>query len=152
MRPKCHQRAEAAGRALHIKRSTLSPSLATYRLTSGRQKAPSVSGDQGTYRRSRLRCLRRPLVVTLSLSAIDIFQLGELPQSELPTAVSSIFSFASGSARCTITPQLIAKFGASMVAKYVTDLACDGRASSVLYVQDCQQSFHRHRQWSASQT
>ena len=41
----------------------------------------------------------------------NIFQLARLPPSELPTSVSSIISFALGTAGCHVTPQLIQKFG-----------------------------------------
>lgn len=49
---------------------------------------------------------------THSLEQItDIFQLARLQASELPISVSSIFSFALGTAGCHVTPQLIQKFG-----------------------------------------
>ncbi|DBA75247.1 TPA: hypothetical protein ACH3X1_010538 [Trebouxia sp. C0004] len=41
----------------------------------------------------------------------NIFQLARLQPSELSTSVSSIFSFALGTAECHVTPQLIQKFG-----------------------------------------
>ncbi len=41
----------------------------------------------------------------------NIFQLARLQSSELPTSVSSIFSFALGTADCHVTPQLILKLG-----------------------------------------
>ena len=49
---------------------------------------------------------------THSLEQItNIFQLARLQPGELPTSVSSIFSFALGTADCHVTPQLIQKFG-----------------------------------------
>lgn len=49
---------------------------------------------------------------TQSLEEVtNVFQLARLQSSELPTSVSSIFSFALGAADCHVTPQLIQKFG-----------------------------------------
>jgi hypothetical protein len=49
---------------------------------------------------------------TQSLEEVtNVFQLARLQPSELPTSVSSIFSFALGAADCHVTPQLIQKFG-----------------------------------------
>ena len=41
----------------------------------------------------------------------NIFQVARLQPGELPTSVSSIFSFALGTADCHVTPQLTQKFG-----------------------------------------
>lgn len=41
----------------------------------------------------------------------NIFQLARLQPSELPTSVSSIFSFALGTADCHVSSKLIQKFG-----------------------------------------
>ena len=67
------------------------------------------------------RCIHRPTNRFCCVASIDfktsskapsnIFQLASLQPREVPTSVSSIFSFASGSADCVVTPQLIKKFG-----------------------------------------
>lgn len=63
-------------------------------------------------RRLLKTCLVATAENTHSLEQItNIFQLARLQPSELPTSVSSIFSFALGTADCHVTPQLIQKFG-----------------------------------------
>ncbi len=87
---------------------------------------------------------------THSLEQItNIFQLAGLQPSELPTSVSSIFSFALGTADCHVTPQLIQKFGedkrrwqeSRKVYAYVV-------AQLASLPQGYQRRLHKHRQWS----
>lgn len=45
------------------------------------------------------------------LSPLDIFQLASIDQTGLPVQASSIFSFDTGLASCSVSPALVKKFG-----------------------------------------
>ena len=87
-----------------------------------RQRPCLLPSDHGTFRKLQVRCLHSPRANTSSASVQSIFELGRSHHRDLPTTLSKIFSFASGSARCDVTPQLITKFGESLnssVPKFV---------------------------------
>ena len=111
---------ETAGRDVRLLDSPVTKACS--RLSLCRQRPCLLPSDHGTFRKLQVRCSHLPRAKTSSASVQNIFELGRSHHSDLPTTLSSIFSFASGSARCDVTPQLISKFGESLsssVPKFV---------------------------------
>lgn len=71
----------------------------------------SLSSDQHTFRQLQVRCSQLQRANTSSACVQNIFELGKSHHNDLPSSLSSLFSLASGSATCGVTPQLIRKFG-----------------------------------------
>ena len=96
-----------------------------YRLLTCQQRSILPSSDRGTHRNPLVGCLQVPPNNTSPVGVQNVFQLGGSSPTDLPVTVSSIFSFASGSAVCRVSPQLISKFGERL------NLSCCGNCTDI---------------------
>ena len=109
-----------------------------------------LTTDHRVYRGLHLCCSQAQRVNTSYSSPADIFQLAQVSDCKLPSSVSNIFHITMGLAECTVTPQLVSKFGEEILK--LSDCRNPSGTHAWFVLQHFRRRSHRCRLSSASPT